>query len=222
MGQSATIAFDVILTGSIFAYGRVVQLRAQRARRANTSETEPQATDAGLGTRIVADERARLGGQSLGLLRTAVEGMRSDAPRREVELDASLIESVCQRGRQAVTELRWLLGALRSEPGPTPRRNGPISRGRVVNIVSLTRLLVAVPVEVWFQAWEQPTPLAWALAVASRPCGRLMALHPLACAMRQPGAGRAPLTGSCPPSGTSSASCCSRGRQVPPAARLSG
>ena len=50
---------------------------------------------------------------------------RMPRPRR-AELDVRLIESVCERGRLAVTELRWLLGILRSEsvsraPDETPR-----------------------------------------------------------------------------------------------------
>ena len=65
-----TIAFAVILTGCIFGYGRVVQLRAREGWHARRSAAELQATDAAmLATRVVADERARLGGQSLGLLR---------------------------------------------------------------------------------------------------------------------------------------------------------
>ena len=134
--QPGTIAFAVILTACVFGYGRVVQLRAQRARRATTSAAELQATDAAtLAARIVADERARLGGQSLGLLRTAVEGMRADAAAARAELDLSLIESVCRRGRLAVTELRWLLGILRSEPDIDRPTTRPDHRGRIVDII---------------------------------------------------------------------------------------
>ena len=115
----STIVFALLFTGSVFAYGRVVHSRAESAHRAQASAAELQATDAAaVAARIVADERARLGGQSLGLLRAAVEGMRSDAAAARIDLDPALIESVSKRGRQAVTELRWLLGILRSEPNP--------------------------------------------------------------------------------------------------------
>ena len=138
----AAIAYSVIVTGCLFAYGRVVQLRAQGAQRARASETELQAADAAiLATRIVADERARLGGQSLGLLRTAVEGMRADAAAARVELDVRLIESVCERGRLAVTELRWLLGILRSESVADRPMKAPGPRGRTVDIFAAASLL---------------------------------------------------------------------------------
>ena len=173
------IAFSVILTGCIFAYGRVVQLRAQRAQRARASETELQAADAAkFAARIVADERARLGGQSLGLLRAAVEGMRSDAAAARVDLNVRLIESVCERGRLAVTELRWLLGILRSETVPDRPVKAPDRRGWVVNLVVAAALLVVCVWELWNQVWEPSTPLAW---VARRRvpwlCARATALH---------------------------------------------
>jgi signal transduction histidine kinase len=194
------IAFAVILTGCIFAYGRVVQLRAQKAGHARRSAAELQATDAGiLASRVVADERARLAGQSLGLLRAAVEGMRADAASARAELDVSLIESVCQRGRAAVTELRWLLGILRSEPDLERPTKRPDYRGRIVNVIVAICLLVTGVLELWFQVWEAPTPLAWTLAVVLPACtvvrGRLTLL---ACSAAAAGVGAALLTGILP------------------------
>lgn len=180
-----TIAFSVILTGGVFSYGRVVQLRARKAESAKTSAAELQATDASsLAARIIADERARLGGQSLGLLRAAVEGMRADAEAARADLDESLIESVCQRGRQAVTELRWLLGILRSEPEPEPnhRAKAPVARRRVADIVVASTLLAICVLEVWLQPWEPPSPLAWVLAVVLPACTLVRRRSPaLAC-----------------------------------------
>lgn len=194
------ITFSVILTACVFGYGRVVQFRAQRARRARTSAAELQATDAAaLTARIVADERARLGGQSLGLLRTAVQGMRADAAAARSDLDVSLIESVCRRGRLAVTELRWLLGILRSEPETASPTKRPDHRGRVVNVVLAVCLLVTGVWEVWLQAWQPPTPLAWVLAVVLPACtivrGRFTLL---ACSVAAMGVGAALLTGVLP------------------------
>ena len=69
---------------------------------------------------IIADERARLGGQSLAILRDSVAAMHADATAAETDLDPDRIESIAARGRHAVTELRWLLGLLRSAPAPAP------------------------------------------------------------------------------------------------------
>ncbi|TDN91925.1 signal transduction histidine kinase [Microbacterium sp. BK668] len=166
-----TIAFSLVLTGCTFGYGRVVQLRAQRAERARMSTAELEATDAALlAARIVADERARLGGQSLELLRAAVEGMRADAAAARADLDATLIESVCQRGRQGVAELRWLLGILRSEPAPDPPKRLTARWRPIVDVIVGSVLLVICVLEVWFQVWEPASPLSWVLAVMLPAC----------------------------------------------------
>ena len=173
--------------------------RAEGSAR-ESIETELQATDAAiLAARIVADERARLGGQSLGLLRAAVEGMRSDAASARVELDERLIESVCERGRLAVTELRWLLGILRSESVADRPMKPPDLRGRVVDIAVAAALLVICVCEVWNQVWEPPTPLAWALAVVFPACVVVRRRYTaLACSMAAAGVGAALLTGILP------------------------
>lgn len=169
--NASTIAFGLVLTGFVFGYGRVVHVRADGAHRAQTSAAELQATDAAAMTaRIVADERARLGGQSLRLLRAAVEGMRSDAAAARTDLDETLIESVSLRGRQAVTELRWLLGILRSEPN-TEHSSKPLEpRIGAIDIVVAALLLVGGVLELAFQVWEPPNPLAWALVVVLPAC----------------------------------------------------
>ena len=134
----------------------------------------------------------------LGLLRTAVEGMRSDAAAARPDLDVRLIESVCQRGRQAVTELRWLLGILRSEPDRPPDAKAR-SPGRTVTVIVAVGLLVLGVLELWFQVWDSPTPLAWTLAVVLPVCtvvrGRLTAARLLVAAA---GVGAALLTGVLP------------------------
>jgi signal transduction histidine kinase len=167
----STMAFGLVLTGSVFAYGRVVHVRAESAHRAQRSAADLQETDAAaVAARIVADERARLGGQSLGLLRAAVEGMRSDAAAARPDLDEALIESVSRRGRQAVTELRWLLGILRSEPNVEHSSKPSEPRIRTIDIVVAAVLLVSGVLELAFQVWETPSPLAWALVVVLPAC----------------------------------------------------
>lgn len=167
----STMSFAIIMTASIFGFGRVVHARAEGAHRAQATAAELRATDAGaMAARIVADERARLGGQSLGLLRDAVEGMRSDAAAARPELDAALIESVSRRGRQAVTELRWLLGILRSEPDlPHISPSQPL-RIRTIDIALAGLLLIGGVVEAAFQLWQLPSPLTWVLAVVLPAC----------------------------------------------------
>ncbi|GAA5088643.1 hypothetical protein GCM10025760_11380 [Microbacterium yannicii] len=198
------IAFFVALTGCIFAYGRVVQLRAQKAQRARASESELQSADAAmLASRIVADERARLGGQSLGLLRAAVESMRVDAAAARIELDVRLIDSVCERGRLAVTELRWLLGILRSESVADPPMRTSSVRRWIVDVLLATALLVLCVWETWQQVWGPPTPLAWALAVVLPACVVVRRRYiALACGLAATGVGAALLTGILPTVGS--------------------
>jgi len=167
----STMAFALVLTGSVFAYGRVVHVRADGAHRAQASVARLQETDAAaVAARIVADERARLGGRSLGMLRAAVEGMRSDAAAARTDLDLARIESVSGRGRQAVTELRWLLGILRSEPNIERSGRPSDRRIRTIDIVVAAVLLVGGVLEVAFHVWEAPSPLAWALALVLPAC----------------------------------------------------
>ncbi|WP_347977886.1 histidine kinase [Microbacterium sp. ProA8] len=169
--NQSTVAFALVFTGSVFAYGRVVHSRAESAHRAQASAAELQATDAtAVAARIVADERARLGGQSLGLLRAAVEGMRSDAVAARIELDPALIESVSRRGRQAVTELRWLLGILRSEPNLEHSSEPPDARIRTIDIVLAAVLILGGVLERAFAVWQPPSPLSWALAIVLPAC----------------------------------------------------
>ena len=154
----------------MFAYGRLVQHRASTAARSRATESRLQSTDAAaVAARIIADERARLGGQALGLLRDAVEGMRSDAAAAKRDLDADLIESIAVRGRQAVTELRWLLGLLRSTPAPAPAAR-PRRRTRWIVDAGTAAALVALGVLEAANSPVAPTALAWAVAVALPAC----------------------------------------------------
>ena len=165
-----TLLFALVLTAGMFAFGRLVQHRASMAAHSRAAESRLQSTDAAsVAARIVADERARLGGQALALLRDAVEGMRSDAAAAKRNLDADLIESIAARGRQAVTELRWLLGLLRSTsapvPAPPPRR-----RTRWIVEAGIAAALVALGILEIANSPVAPSPFAWAFAVALPVC----------------------------------------------------
>ncbi|MCD2441390.1 histidine kinase [Agromyces sp. SYSU K20354] len=168
---SATLVFALLLTASVFAYGLIVQRRARTAEHSRATATRLQSTDAAsVAASIVADERARLGGQALALLRDAVEGMRSDAASAKRDLDIDLIESIAARGRQAVTELRWLLGLLRAAPAPTPA-TAPRRRTRwVVDIGVAAVLLALCVVEVGTSEVARSSPLAWTVAVGLPVC----------------------------------------------------
>lgn len=170
---SATLAFALLMTAAVFAYGRVVRQRARTAGRSRAIASRLQATDAAsVAERIVADERARLGGQALALLRDAVEGMRSDAAAAQRDLDADLIESIAARGRQAVTELRWLLGLLRSAPATaSPSAESPRRRLRWVLDITVAVVLLALGVlQVAASDATATSPLAWAVALALPVC----------------------------------------------------
>lgn len=166
-----TLAFALLLTAAVFAYGRIVQHRARSAERSRATASRLQATDAAsVAARIVADERARLGGQALALLRDAVEGMRADAASAQSDLDPDLIESIAARGRQAVTELRWLLGLLRSAPAPIPAAIPRRRVGWLVDVVVAAVLLCLGVLEVASSDVARATPLTWAVALVLPAC----------------------------------------------------
>ena len=74
-----------------------------------------------LAAEVVAEERARLAGEALAVIRRAVEAMHRDAVAAEPELDPRRLAAIQAGGRAAVAELRRLLGLLRSETGDDRR-----------------------------------------------------------------------------------------------------
>ena len=173
-----TLVFALVLTAAMFAYGRLVQHRASTAARSRATASRLQSTDAAaVAARIVADERARLGGQALALLRDAVDGMRSDAAAAKRDLDPDLIESIAVRGRQAVTELRWLLGLLRSTPTPVPAASPRRSTRWIVD-AGIAAVLVALGLLEVAGSPVAPSPVAWAFAVAMPACTVVRERHP--------------------------------------------
>ncbi len=115
----ATIVFGAIIFGGVFTFGRLVQLRSVSTHRVRTAAATLEKINVASHTaRIVADERARLGGHALAVIRRSVDAMRREASAAVVALDPDLIARIPWHGRTAVTELRWLLGLLRSDAGP--------------------------------------------------------------------------------------------------------
>ena len=166
-----TFLFAMLVTGSVYAYGRVVRHRARAAEGALATASQLQATDAAaLTARILADERARLGGQSLAVLRDSVAAMQADAADAQTDLDPARIESVAARGRHAVTELRWLLGLLRSAPEPDPPSKIQPDR-RWLTDAGIAAVLIALgALEIAFAEWVVPSPLIWATTLGLPVC----------------------------------------------------
>ncbi|MGO4690570.1 sensor histidine kinase [Glaciibacter sp. 2TAF33] len=163
----ADVIFAGMLFGGSYAFGRVVRRRSETARVARAEASHLAAINVpGLTARVVADERARLGGRALEVIRRSVDAMRRDASSAMAELDPQLIQNVAERGRAAITELRWLLGLLRTQPNATepqphrPRRFWIADAALVLVLLTTTVLDGQIP--------EQPelTPLGWAMLLA--------------------------------------------------------
>ena len=113
--DAATVVFAAALLAGAYVFGRLVQMRAEAAARANRAEAALSGIDAGaLAAEFVANERKRLGTQALEIIRGSVDTMRSEAVRAVDDLDPARIQSIVDRGGTAVTQLRRLLGVLRS------------------------------------------------------------------------------------------------------------
>ena len=124
----ADAVFVAFVLAATWTCGHLVRRSTERARRAATAAAELAARDpAVLAAQVVAEERARLAGDALAVIRRAVETMHRDAVVAEPDLGLRPLLAIQEGGRAAVAELRRLLGLLRSEPEPAPaeRRPGP-------------------------------------------------------------------------------------------------
>jgi len=130
--RAVDAVFVAFVLGVTWACGHLVRRSALRASRAAEHAAELAARDpAALAERAVAEERARIAGDALGVIRAAVETMCARAADAQPALDREALEAIQADGRAAVAELRRLLGLLRSEPAPgepppaDPARRGP-------------------------------------------------------------------------------------------------
>jgi signal transduction histidine kinase len=116
-----TAVFVTVLLGGIWLVGVSVRRRAEGARAAGRAVTDLAAADpVAAAARVGAEERARLAGEALGMVRAAVDSMRRQAEAADHDLDPVAVASIQTDGRRAVAELRRLLGLLRSEqPEPS-------------------------------------------------------------------------------------------------------
>ena len=148
----ADLVFILFILSVTWTCGRLVRLRTLRAERAAAAAARLAAQDpAVLARRVVAEERARLAGDALDVVRVAVEAMHRDAVAAEPDLDPRALAAVQDGGRRAVAELRRLLGLLRSEPEPpAPARAQPWRPGRAALLVAAGLMALAlVDVAAW-------------------------------------------------------------------------
>jgi signal transduction histidine kinase len=172
----ADAAFVMFILTATWTCGRLVRRRAEHAERAAAVAAELAARDpAVLAARVVAEERARLAGEALDVIRRAVERMRREAVAAEPELDSRPLAAIQDDGTAAVTELRRLLGLLRAEPEPAPPTPPPPPRRRPWIAVAIAAALMAL-CGVDAAAWDaESTPgsivltLAFAASVALVP-----------------------------------------------------
>jgi signal transduction histidine kinase len=179
---AADLVFVLFVLTLTWTSGRLVRRRTERAQIAAATAARLAAQDpAALARTVVAEERARLAGEALDVVRVAVESMHRDALAGEQDLDPRALAAVQERGRQAVAELRRLLGLLRSEPEAaapaTPRRR---RAGRAAVLVAGGLMAVAlVDVAAW---WADAAPGSIALTLVFAAAVALVPVDPaLAC-----------------------------------------
>ncbi|MEA2330096.1 MAG: hypothetical protein QOH58_234 [Thermoleophilaceae bacterium] len=182
------VLFVAVVLAATWACGRLVRRRTGSARRAAARAAELAAQDPeDLAAGVVAEERARLAGAALAVVRGAVETMRRDALAAEQALDPRALAAVQEGGRAAVADLRRLLGLLRAEEqpdvgapaAPVPSRRLP-PRADVATAAGLAAVAVAETM-----AWGPSTPAAsLALTLLLVGCVALRRWDaPLACAL---------------------------------------
>lgn len=165
----ADLVFVLFMLSLTWTCGRLVRLRTRRAERAAAVAARLAAQDpVGLARAVVAEERARLAGDALEVVRVAVESMHRDAVAAERDLDPRALAAVQDGGRRAVAELRRLLGLLRSEPEPAavaPARRPRLGRHALVVAAGLMALAL-VDVAAW-SAGAAPGQIVLTLAFAA-------------------------------------------------------
>ncbi len=138
-GSARELSFTLFCAGAAYALGRL-----QYTRQAYTAAVEDRAAQLERAARIeaeqaVARERARIAREMHDILSHAVSIMVVQAEagpvavRRAPERAEASFEAISQTGREAMVQLRAMLGVLR-EDGPAPREPQP-------GVAALPRLL---------------------------------------------------------------------------------
>jgi signal transduction histidine kinase len=142
------LLFGTFLFGTVWTFGFLVRRRTDDADRAAATATALAAEDPAVRVaQAVAEERARLAGDALAVVRRAVLEIQAHADRARSERDPAPLEAVQQEGRRATAELRRLLGLLRTEPTPASEEPSPEagrSRWRMVVAPAAVAVLLAL------------------------------------------------------------------------------
>ncbi|MFJ6760170.1 sensor histidine kinase [Streptomyces sp. NPDC091273] len=130
-GSARELSFTLFCAGAAYALGRL-----QYTRQAYTAAVEDRAAQLERANRIeaeqaVARERARIAREMHDILSHAVSIMIVQAEagpvavRRAPERAEAAFEAISETGRNAMTQLRTMLGVLREADGPAPREPQP-------------------------------------------------------------------------------------------------
>lgn len=179
-GVSRPDALTLVLFAGAWGFGRAVRHRALAALAVHEEAALLAATDPAQMTAVVLrEERERLAVEALAVIRIAVRSMSHDARRASADLDPHLIRAILDSGSEAVSELRRLLGLLRSDsestaPAPTPAeqqvpdaRRGLGRPGRAALVVLIvTVLLVGLVIELGVLPDTQPRVGTLGLTIA--------------------------------------------------------
>ncbi|MFE7095500.1 sensor histidine kinase [Streptomyces erythrochromogenes] len=130
-GTARELSFTLFCAGAAYALGRL-----QYTRQAYTDAVEDRAAQLERANRIeaeqaVARERARIAREMHDILSHAVSIMIVQAEagpvavRRAPERAEAAFEAISETGREAMAQLRTMLGVLREADGPAPREPQP-------------------------------------------------------------------------------------------------
>ncbi|MEV6680311.1 histidine kinase [Streptomyces erythrochromogenes] len=130
-GTARELSFTLFCAGAAYALGRL-----QYTRQAYTAAVEDRAAQLERANRIeaeqaVARERARIAREMHDILSHAVSIMIVQAEagpvavRRAPERAEAAFEAISETGREAMAQLRTMLGVLREADGPAPRAPQP-------------------------------------------------------------------------------------------------
>lgn len=174
----ATAVFGFLIFSGPFLLGTAVRRRARSAQIARAAAEALAGTDAAALTEAaIADERGRIGGQALSVIRSSVEQMKVDAVAAVRDLDPALIGRIAERGSEAVSELRWLLGLLRTreETEPESVPNSPpqawipdAGSAAAVLLLAVAEVLLVGPAPAGVLGWLLMLALPCALAIRHR------------------------------------------------------
>ncbi|HSE07658.1 MAG TPA: histidine kinase [Nocardioidaceae bacterium] len=162
------LAFAAFVLGGAWGFGRLVQHRTEAAALATAQAVRLHETDPGqVAADVVAEERACLADETVGVVRDAVEQMRRSAQAADPTLDPDRIAAIQVRGRAAVAELRRLLGLLREDPAtPEVEETALPPRVRRADVATAVLIAAVVVAEGMLTSWPGGSSLGIALGAA--------------------------------------------------------